>query len=166
MWKVSFNKDTYKKVKVFNNKATIVTLKAKVVISKEVAKQVPLKIFDWMQKPTNPKVTFDPYTGIIELKAKGKTVRKNEDENKPLFAERLAECRAKMSIYKFMITLTEQYGKYYMELLFGKNAVIYPTEDSSIPNRDSVWGAVDRYVKLWNREYNLCIKLQKELKRW
>ena len=36
MWKVSFNKDTYKKVKVFNDKVTIVTLIAKVVIPKEM----------------------------------------------------------------------------------------------------------------------------------
>lgn len=166
MWKVSFNKDTYKKVEVFNDKATVVTLTAKVVVPKKFAKHVPLEIFDWMWKHNNPKVRYvdPPYT--IELQAKGKTVRSEEDENKPMLAERLAECRAKMAIYKFMLTFIEQYERYYMDILFGKGKTIYPTKDSDEPSKDSVEGADDRFAKLWDREYKLCIKLQEELGRW
>lgn len=166
MWKVSFNKDTYKKVEVFNDKATVVTLTAKVVIPKKFAKHVPLEVFKWVQKHVNPSVGFNPYSNLIELKAKGKTVRKDGDENKPKLAERLAECRAKMSIYKFMLSFIEQYERYYMDILFGKGKTIYPTKDSDEPSKDSVEGADDRFAKLWDREYKLCIKLQEELGRW
>lgn len=167
MWKVSFNKDSYKKVEVLNGKATVVTLTAKIKIPEKVAMTIPAKMLVWMiGEHTNPKVEFDVFSGIITLKAKDKTVRKDEDEDKPLLAERLAECRAKMRIYKLMIALTEQYSKYYMEILLGKSKVLYPTKDSSKPDKDSVWGANVRYGKLWDREYKLCIKLQEELGRW
>lgn len=166
MWKVSFNKETDKKVEVFNDKATVVTINAKVEIPGSFAKSMPIQVYDWMMKHSNPNIQFNPYIGIINLKAKGKTIKKDDDENKPLLAERLAECRTKMNIYKFMIALTEQYSKYYIGILIGKNKVLYPTNDSSKPDKNSVWGANAIFGELWNREYKLCIKLQKELGRW
>ena len=165
MWKVSFNKDTYKKVKVFNDKVTIVTLIAKVVIPKEIANHIPLKVFDWAQKHTNPKIGIIPPYGIIELQAKGKAVRKDGDENKPLLTEKLAECRAKMSIYRFMVAFTEQYAKYYMKIIAGKDRILYLDCDSSTPDRDSIWGGNARFGELWDKEYVRRIELEKEARK-
>lgn len=165
MWKVSFNKDTYKKVEVFNDKATVVTLIAKVVIPKEIANHIPLKVFDWAQKHVNPKIVIIPHYDIIEFKVKGKTVRKDGDENKPLLAERLAECKAKMSIYRFMVAFTVQYAEYYMKIMMGKNSILYPDDDFSTPDRDSIWGANARFGELLDKEYMRRIKLEEEIRK-
>ena len=113
MWKVSFKDPSFKKVKRFNNRATVVTLKGDMKIPLEVMTSMPKEVCDWVVKKSNPKVKVYHWQGIINITAKGKAVRSKDDKGDPVLAERIAECRAKIAIYKFVTHLIEKYNKYF-----------------------------------------------------
>lgn len=120
MWKVSFKDPKYKKVQKFNDRVTVVTLKGDMQIPIEVITSMPKEVYDWMSNKINPKVQVYHWQGIISITATGKAVKSEDDKDDPVLAERIAECRAKIAIYKFVTHLIEKYNKYYIKLIIGK----------------------------------------------
>ena len=148
MWKVSFKDPMYKKVQKFNDRATVVTLKGDMQIPIEVITSMPKKVCDWMIKKSNPKVKVYHWQSIINITAKGKAVRSKDGKDDPVLAERIAECRAKIAIYKFVTHLIEKYNKYYIKLIIGK----YGTTRPDYNQKDTLHSIHGKYSALWGKE--------------
>lgn len=117
--KVSFKGD-YKDVLVFQDKVTVVTLTGKVVMP-EWCDQMPLNVRVWISQ--HPSVEVDEHwvkDGVVmTLKASGKAKLHDGDTFDAKTGERIAECRAKIRIYRFMYTLTHKLYHYYMHIATG-----------------------------------------------
>ena len=148
MWKVSFKDLSSKKVKRFNNRATVVTLKGDMKIPLEVMTSMPKEVCDWIVKKSNPKVKVYHWQGIINVTATGKAVRSKDGKDDLVLAERIAECRAKIAIYKFVTHLIEKYNKYYIKLIIGK----YGTTRPDYNQKETLHSIQGKYSALWGKE--------------
>lgn len=127
MFKVSF-KDTpeqpSKVVQRFNNKITVVTLRGTL--------NLPNKIFQWdnsiikwiCEHPFTKDNTY--WISKFHIIVTGTAKRTNGDVDNPILAERIAESRAKIKIYRFMSLLLKRICKLYYANLFG-NAKSLPS---------------------------------------
>lgn len=148
MWKVSFKDPMYKKVQKFNDRATVVTLKGNMKIPLEVMTSMPKEVCNWMMNKINPKVRVYHWQGIISITATGKAVRSEDDKDDPVLAERIAGCRAKIAIYKFVTHLIEKYNKYYIKLIIGK----YGSTRPDYNQKDTLHAIHGKYSALWGKE--------------
>lgn len=158
MWKVSFKDPMYKKVQKFNDRVTIVTLKGDMKIPIEVITSMSKEMCDWMMNKINPRVKVYRWQGIINITATGKAVRSAEDKNNPILAERIAECRAKIAIYKFVIHLLNRYINYYIKLIGGRLTLAIP----EITQNNSLFDITKKYVILMGKESKHLKELLKE----
>lgn len=155
MWKVSFKDPKYKKVQKFNDRVTIVTLKGDLRIPMEVMNSMPGKMWKWMADKINPRVKVYPWQGIINIIVTGKAVRSKDDEDDPVLAERIAECRAKIAIYNFVSHLIYEYIHYYLTLTMGKNNKILV----DLEQNDSLNTIFRKYVILEDKKSKHLSKL-------
>lgn len=149
MWKVSFKDPMYKTVQKFNDRVTAVTLKGDMQIPIEVITSMPKEVCDWMLNKINPKVQVYHWQGIISITATGKAVKSEDDKDDSVLAERIAECRAKIAIYKFVVYLIEKYNKYYIKLIIGKYGITKPDYNQ----KDTLRSIQGKYSVLWNKEF-------------
>lgn len=159
MWKVSFKDPMYKKVQKFNDRATVVTLKGDLKIPIEVMTSIPKKMHDWMMKKSNPKVKVYPWQGTISIVVKGKFIKSKEDKEDSVSAERIAECKAKIKLYKFMYTLLMNYIEYYATLLKGKE---WSFENTPINDTNCIAYVYNKYTRLYLKEKKHLEELLKE----
>lgn len=159
MWKVSFKNPMYKKVQKFNDRVTVVILKGDLKIPMEVMNSMPKKIWDWMKKKSNPKVKIYHWQGVINVTVTGKAVRSNEDKDDPVLAERIAECRAKIKLYKFIYTLLMNYAEYYATLLKGKE---WSFENTPVNDTNCIAYVYNKYTRLYINEKKHLKELLKE----
>lgn len=149
MLKVSF-KDKEgcpaKKVEVFNDKATVITLTG-VVKAPEWWWKIPKEIHKWMANHPSVEV-YDNLLGNVTVKVIGKSVCSDEDEFNPVFGERIAEARAKKKLYGFMLTLTKKLICYYHNLLYGKFAVKVEGETAD----SCIYKEMEKYSVLYGAE--------------
>lgn len=149
MWKVSFKDPMYKKVQKFNGRVTVVTLRGDLKIPMEVMNSMPKKMWEWMTGKINPRVKVYHWQGIINITATGKAVRSKEDKDDPVLAERIAECRAKIAIYKFVTHLIYQYINYYVKLINGKNSRV----EIDPKQNNSLYTIYEKYLILEGKEF-------------
>lgn len=149
MLKVSF-KDKEgcpaRKVEVFNDKATIVTLTG-VVKAPEWWWKIPKEIHKWMTNHPSIEV-YDNLLGNVIVKVIGKSICSDEDEFNPVLGERIAEARAKKKLYGFMLTLTKKLICYYHNLLYGKFAVKVEGETAD----SCIYKEMEKYSILYGAE--------------
>lgn len=122
MLKVSF-KENFRKVQVFNSRATVVTLTGE-VLKPGFMDHVPKEIDDWMTFHPSVEV-YEHYTDkgwMLQIKVKGKSLCSEGDSFDAILGERIAESRAKIKFYKFMRTLVSKIADYYLDLLAGKGS--------------------------------------------
>lgn len=145
MYKISFKNPDSKVVKTYNDgKVTIVTLNG--VMSEKLCEiywNVPYEIRLWAIKHPNVKID-----GGITVT--GKAICSEQDENNPKIGERIAESRAKLSLYKFMRTLLKKIYEYKYKELFG-NFVLRSDEDTYL-DKDTILGQFIKYSKLYEKE--------------
>lgn len=117
MFKVRFYKDS-KTVLTYNNKITVVNLKGYMDIP-YYWHFIPEEIHEW--KDEHPSVTIDTDYGRnrVIINVTGKSTCSSEDSFNPVLGERIAESRAKITLYKFMVTLLNKIIMYYKKLIFG-----------------------------------------------
>lgn len=152
--KVSFDKNNYKKVERFNDKVTVVTLEGVVLYPIEMHSALFKNpdIEAWVANHTNPKM--NTWTGRII--AKGKAMRAEGDADDPILAERIAECRAKIAIYKFIATLINKCIDFYVSILIGKGyGIIVPKMC-----KGSLCGDFEKYHELWEKEQKHLLELK------
>lgn len=149
MLKVSF-KDKEgcpaKRVEVFNDKATVVTLTG-VVKAPEWWWKIPKEIHKWMTNHPSVEV-YDNLLGNVIVKVIGKSICSDEDEFNPVLGERIAEARAKKKLYGFMLTLTKKLICYYHNLLYGKFAVKVEGETAD----SCIYKEMEKYSVLYGAE--------------
>lgn len=116
--KVSFNKDCFKTVRVFNNKVVIVDLVG-LLNNKSFTNlyNLPKSVGKYVSDNPYVDVTFT-YEGY-KLCAQGKAVLSSEDTFNPVLGERIAESRAKIKIYKYMLGFIRILMKEYTKILYG-----------------------------------------------
>jgi hypothetical protein len=159
MWKVSFKDPMYKKVQKFNDRATVVTLKGDLKIPMEVMHSMPKKMWDWMTDKINPRVKVYHWQGIISVTVTGKAIRSEKDKDDPVLAERIAECRAKIKLYKFIYTLLMNYTEYYATLLKGKE---WSFENTPVNDANCIAYVYNKYTRLYLNEKKHLAELLKE----
>lgn len=146
MYKISFKNPDSKVVKTYNDgKVTIVTLNG--VMSESLINlywDCPYKFRLWAIN--HPNVKIDSSTITVT----GKAIRSEQDENNPKIGERIAESRAKLSLYKFMRTLLKKIYEYKYNELFG-NFVLRRDENSYL-DKDTILGQFIKYSKLFEKE--------------
>lgn len=162
MWKVRFDKDNYKTVEKFNDKATVVEITGCLRLPSKIIQNIPSDVYSWMVYHSNPRVGINLNSEYILIKAKGKAVRLDEDEDNPVLAEKIAECRAKMKMYDFVARAFCKYINYYVELMVGKRGEMLPLKTQG----SCLCKAHEKFNELCDREYRHLIKLLEETGKW
>lgn len=148
MFKVSFKENPnfpVKKVQKFNDdKITIVTLYGEVQLPVYMQHYIPPEIWDWMECGKNVEATIS--TAKIHLTIKGKARKADDDVDNPVLGERIAECRAKINLYRFMYHLISKLYIYYCQLLSVNTLTEGGYKD------DTIQGAMTKYANFYSRE--------------
>jgi hypothetical protein len=158
MIKVSFKSTPNrpnKEVQRFN-KATIVTLQGKTVFNGELLMPTK-KIYKWIVN--NHNIVDNVPFGLdnIHIKAIGRAKKSDNDVDNPVLAERIAEARAKIKIYKFMYTLCNKLYKHFCMLCMG-----FDDLKLAYWRVDSIYGDMKKYYKLLEKEKEHLQKLIEE----
>lgn len=149
MLKVSFRKEPNSEVKevvrYHDGKVTIVSYRGIVLLPRFLYRDFPLTIWQWVDRCRN--VMADVTIDSMYLIASGKAKRAEGDVDNPVFAERIAEARAKIHLYKFMRDFCQKLIDHYISEVFGKVS-------TSILNPDdnTLYGALSKYRLLLERE--------------
>lgn len=141
MIKVSFKEPSYKEVKRFNDKVTIVTLTGRMKLPRSLEHAMPCNFMNWLCLHTNPDITYE-YGGNMTIRAKGKAVRSDKDKDNPILAERIAESKAKLKIYSFMHSFISKYILEYSKLITG---YAEPLMCNVVVTEGSLYDMADRY---------------------
>lgn len=152
MFKVSF-KEGAKKVQVFNERATIVTLEGYVHLPR-FWNNLPYELQTWAWN----HLGFDGHS----IEVQGKAVCAKGDTFNPIVGERIAESKAKIKLYSFMYKLCVKLSRYYYNILFGNTDVdgfIDPEEGHKVVGLADV---VEKYSWLLTKESRHLDKLLEE----
>ena len=156
MFKISF-RENFKFVSREDRKTTV-TLYGELNSRSEFWDILPESIFDELFDYS--KLTVGRMADI--LKFEGHTIRHPNDKDNPVIAERIAESRAKIKLYKFMMRLCHRILKYYYAILYG-NAEMYKVIGSTEgKQRDCVYLAFKKYRTLFEKEQKHLSKLLEE----
>ena len=143
MFKVTFKN---KAVQHFNDRATVVTLEAHLKYP-NVEFLMPDRIDKWVC--SSDIATYDGWG--IAFRSQGKAVRSLDDNDTPVYAERIAEARAKIKVYQFMHTLLGKIYRHHLSVLFGKENCKYFSPNMDC-NENSIAGWMYKYDCLLENE--------------
>lgn len=118
MFKVSFKKDS-KRVKVFNDKVTIVTLVGFMDYPIDMRQVTSISITKWMFNHPSIDVNWDVAEKKIRVEVSAKATCSKDDSFDAVIGERIAESRAKIKLYKFLHTLCHRLIYCYYSLIYG-----------------------------------------------
>jgi hypothetical protein len=156
VFKVSF-KETEKspsKVTQKVGKTTTVILKG-VVELPAFWKHLPEEIIKWIEGRQKVEGYENLADNTLIIYSTGVSKCNPDDKYDSLLGERLAEARAKESIYKFFYQLSYKLFEYYTTIAFGSMGVIDTGSDGSLER------TAFKYEQLYNREKNHQIELLK-----
>lgn len=119
MIKVTFTGDPAKRVKVFNDCVTQVTLTGTIIIPNTFLYEVIGDIKSWLNSLSNLKIQYEAFFTTLNIVVKGKAIKSKDDTFNNIVGERIAEARAKVTLYNFMITLMKKSIQYYMDAVMG-----------------------------------------------
>ena len=159
MFKVSFidYDGPCKKVQTFNDKVTVVTLKGRMALP-DWWYNIPSDILDWVRRHPSVDAWESLANNELVIVVQGKTVRAEEDEDNPVLAERIAESKAKIKLYKFLRKLCDKLFRYYHNIVYGNLKVTYQSSCAGIFT-DYLLKASIKYIDLWIRELEHLDKL-------
>lgn len=153
MFKVSFKENPQfpvKKVQRFNDdRVTVVTLKGVTQVPVFLQYYIPRKVFDWTSTLKNVDVEF--VMSEMSITVTGKSICSKEDKVDKILGDRIAEARAKLHLYKFMMHFLDKVWSYFMEQLCG-TATIKCIADEKDVNKEHLSEAVDKYWRLYKDE--------------
>lgn len=159
MWKLKFDKDNYKTVERLDDKVTIVTIKAQLIIN-NLTWDIPIEALNECASSDSLKIQI--WKDAIIFEVKGKAVRSDQDKDNPVLGERIAECKAKLKLYHSIIALLDRCVNYYGEKLVGKKGKMTFEEYDN----NSIYANLQYFKKQWDREYRHWIKLLTEANKW
>jgi hypothetical protein len=151
MFKVSFKNTPEQPAKVVlrrtvnGKEVTTVTLTGSFRIPSQISR-LPQPVIDWMfQDNLIYKVSAD---NTFFIGATGKATKHPNDEDNPVLAERIAEAKAKIKIYKYMRSLINRIASFYADILLGTSGIIEDYDNKE----DSLYASYDKYQTLYTRE--------------
>lgn len=153
MLKVSFRND-FKFVSREDRKTTV-TLYGELNNRSEFWDILPESIFDELFDYS--KLTIGKMADILRFE--GHTIRHPNDKDNPVIAERIAESRAKIKLYKFMMHLCHGILRYYYDILYGNAEMFKVIEDANNKPKDCIYVAFKKYRNLLDREKKHLDKL-------
>ena len=118
----------------------------------EFWKHLPDEIVKWIEGQSHVEGYEDIANNQLIIYAKGVSKCHPEDKYDIVFGERMAEARAKETIYKFFYHLCYKLEEYYQAILFGSDMVVNET-------KQGIMGAAIKYEKLWQHEKHHQIEL-------
>ena len=144
-----------KVVKRYNQgEATTVTLKGKMKYP-DYWLMIPKDIWKWV---SNHPIIDNDSPWSIHIRVQGKARRSPKDEDNPQLAERIAEARAKIKLYRFLYILSNKVCTYLESLLVGPHTKgIYRYTSSN----EGIMADRAKYKRLWNAEATHLKKLLK-----
>lgn len=107
---------------------------------------MPPDICEWIAIQRKVEVYENVANNTLIVHSEGIAKCMEGDSYSTLFGERLAEARAKYSIYKFFHDLCHRLRKYYSTILLGSECTVVTGSDSSLT------GAMEKYASLCIRE--------------
>ena len=116
---------------------------------------------DWMWH--HPTVDVSPLGLNGTLIVSGKSTCSDGDTFDAVKGERIAECRAKIRLYRFMAKLSEKILRNSFTTMYGNAEISRFTESHAEPPQDCVWLARKKYIELLSREIKHEKKLLSEL---
>lgn len=162
MFKVSFKND-FKKVQVFNDKCTVVTLVGHMHIPTKVWSVFPDTIANWMWQHPSINASWSkclsPYDEVIRLEFSGKSVCAEDDLFDARAGERIAETRAKIKLYKFVHNLCEMLMQHYYGIMYGNAEFDILSESHTEAPKDCLYLTCKKYRELWIKESHHLGKL-------
>lgn len=155
MLKVSF-KENAKKVQVFNNNATVVTLTGIMQCPDFINDCLPTSVYNWINEHPSVEVseTYTTNKGFYYIIiVSGKSVCAEGDTFDVQMGERIAESRAKIKLYKFMHTLCKKLMYCYHGYIYGvpEDMGTYKTATLS-DYHGGLQDACRKYAELWVKE--------------
>lgn len=153
MFKVSFKespKNPSKLVTKMGNETTVM-LRGTCELP-DCWKYLPEEIAKWIESQGHIEGYEDMANNQLIIYAKGVSRCHPEDKFDTVFGERMAEARAKETIYKFFYNLCYKLEEYYQAILFGSDMVVNET-------KQGIMGAAIKYEKLWKREKHHQVEL-------
>lgn len=153
MFKVSFKENPQfpvKKVQRFNDdRVTVVTLKGVTQVPVFLQYYIPRKVFDWTSTLKNVDVEF--VMSEMSITVTGKSICSKEDKVDKILGDRIAEARAKLHLYKFMMHFLDKVWSYFMEQLCGTATIKCIACEEDV-NKEHLSEAVDKYLRLYEDE--------------
>ena len=140
----------YKRIKR-NGDMTTVTLTGSFKIPSQISR-LPQSVIDWMfQGGLIYRVSAD---NVFFIGVTGKTTRHPNDIPDSILAERIAEARAKLKLYKFMHSLASKLSEHLNNFQYGES--VFPTVNSK---KECLFNTILRYGTLIGNEYEHLNKL-------
>ena len=153
MFKVSFKENPQfpvKKVQRFNDdRVTVVTLKGVAQLPVFLQYFIPNKVFDWTNTLKNVDVKFTVTKMFITVT--GKSICSKEDKVDRVLGDRIAEARAKLHLYKFMMHFLDKVWTYFIEQLCGTASIQCIAHEKDV-NKEHLSEAVNKYWRLYKDE--------------
>lgn len=153
MFKVSFKENPQfpvKKVQRFNDdRVTVVTLKGVTQVPVFLQYYIPRKVFDWTSTLKNVDVEF--VMSKMSITVTGKSICSKEDKVDKILGDRIAEARAKLHLYKFMMHFLDMVWSYFMEQLCGTATIKCIANEKDV-NKEHISEAVNKYWRLYKDE--------------
>lgn len=158
MLKVSFKQNSRLPVRMIKHEGnlTTATLRGVVQLPNFLIPGFPAKVLHWVESCQNVVAHVNIYDMYLVIKGKAK--RAPEDADDPVFAERLAECRAKLHLYKFMRCLCQKLLSYYTTISYGNKVSTSTLEQDG----DHLYGTLWKYRDLYAIEKSHLIQLLNE----
>lgn len=142
-----------KKVQRFqDDKVTVVTLYGSVHLPYFIWQNFPAEVLNWMNNYSNKNIEvhlLNTISSYLMITSVGKAKRAEGEANNPVLGERVAECRAKSRIYRFMKNLCIQFILYYTKKIIG-HPLMPPIDPSK--EEDSIYSAYQKYIKFEAKE--------------
>ena len=166
MLKISFKdkKDCpAKTVGTFKDKETVVTLRGEMTLPK-FWRSIPDDIMDWIDRHPSICTYESIVTSNLVMIVKGTSKCNVGDTFDPIIGERIAEARAKLKLYKFMVTLCRKLSQYYFGLVYGEVEV--RNKAVTMVASGTIGGLKEAYIKygtIWIKESEHLGKLMETL---
>lgn len=155
MYKVSFKGKDAKEVKRYSEgRVTVVTLHGNANLITGVT--IPNPIWEWLNNYSSSNISIDLAPYGMDITCLGKAKRAEGDIDNPVLAERIAECRAKINLYKFMRKFCGRMLRYYEAKVYGEVNM-----NGAPAGHNTLYAAYRQYIFLLFQEKHHLIKLLK-----
>lgn len=157
MIKISFKDSKFHEPKVVTRIGKTMRVTLDGVLLWELWSDIPFSIKAWAH--TRRGINIFTSEGTTYIMVSGSAACHKEDKFDYVVGERLAEARAKIKLYSFIVELLQKVSSYYLKLIFG-----YEIVSTIAPIGPCIAKDIERYAGLRKHEVEHLEALIKEIK--